>query len=77
MFKRTFMKNMKLINEEINKIRKMMGLNEGWDNDDYVDDISSAKSSAKRQYDFYQDAIEYVGKIWSVILIVVEVWVKI
>jgi hypothetical protein len=61
MFKRTFMKNMKLINEEINKIRKMMGLNEGWDNDDYVDDISSAKSSAKRQYDFYQDAIEYVG----------------
>ena len=61
MFKVLYMENRNLMNEEINKMRKMMGLNEGWDNDDYVDDISSAKSSAKRQYDFYQDAIEYVG----------------
>ena len=32
------MKNTNLLNEEINQIRKMMGLKEEWGNDDYVDD---------------------------------------
>lgn len=55
------MKNTNLLNEEINQIRKMMGLKEEWGNDDYVDDISAAKSNARRNYNVYQDAIEYVG----------------
>ena len=44
-----------VLNEQINKMRKMMGLNET------EDAISNAKSNAKQQYDFYQDAIDYVG----------------
>jgi hypothetical protein len=44
-----------VLNEQINKMRKMMGLNEA------EDAISNAKSNAKQQYDFYQDAIDYVG----------------
>jgi hypothetical protein len=43
---------------EISRMRKMMGLNE---NDDYVDDISAAKSSARGKQNFNQDAIDYVG----------------
>lgn len=61
MFKVLYMKNRNLMNEEINKIRKMMGLNEGSYGDDYINDISAARNNAKHQYDFYQDAIEYVG----------------
>ena len=44
-----------VLNEQINKMRKMMGLNET------EDAISNAKSNAKQRYDFYQDAIDYVG----------------
>ena len=45
-----------ILNEQIIKMRKMMGLNEN-----HMDDMSNAKSNAKQQHDFYQDAIDYVG----------------
>jgi hypothetical protein len=48
------------VNEEVNRIRQIMGINEGYDMD-HVDDISAAKSSAKGQQNFNQDAIDYVG----------------
>lgn len=34
---------------------------EMYENDDYVDDVSAAKSSAKGKQNFNQDAIDYVG----------------
>ena len=47
-----------------NKITTQSRLNE---NDDYVDDISAAKSSARDKQNFNQDAIDYVGGevIWN------------
>jgi hypothetical protein len=64
-----FRRDDKWRNELMSNIRelKAKGLGESFGDDDYVDDISAAKSMAKAQQNFSQDAIDYVGgeDIWD------------